>query len=520
MRSCGFLKLLQLLSVRLIERKMIAHKWQPISPLSGDCEYDFSEIDSLQRQWIAYRQEREAGSPGAFRAFRERLTRSWAIETGIIEGLYTLDRGMTETLVTRGISADLIERSATDKDPHELANILTDHQDTVDGVYAEIRAGRPISRSAIRQIHQTLTGNQPTFRAMNRFGQWFDAELRRGEFKTLPNNPTRPDGTIHEYCPPEHVDSELDNLLTWYNLYLQDSERYHPLLTAAWLHHRFTQIHPFQDGNGRVVRALLTWHLIRENYLPVVVKRDDRASYIGTLESADGGNLVPLIDLLAGLQRRTVLEALGEPEPTESTGALDQVLNHVVAQISRQNSTLAEQMRSVNEVARELSSRTADLLEHRAGQIGSRLCQAGNRADYFIDQGGPGDREHWYHSRIVQTARNSGHWMNPNESRFFTKLSLTPQRLPRLVFVVSLHHTGRQLSGVMAATAFALIDHYRDGASDAAAVSATDTFIDCTPLAPFTFTWESEPDLLLPRFTEWTEQSLAIALQQWGQYLT
>jgi|GEM_PF-6737520 len=32
---------------------------------------------------------------------------------------------------------------------------------------------------------------------------------------------------------------------------------HHPLLVAAWLHHQFVQIHPFQDGNGRVTRALV-----------------------------------------------------------------------------------------------------------------------------------------------------------------------------------------------------------------------------------------------------------------------
>ena len=127
---------------------MIAHKWQPIGPLSENCDYDFSEIDSLQRQWAAYRQAREAAQPNSYSAFLERLTRSWAIETGIIEGLYTLDRGMTETLVMRGISAELIERSATNKDPHELARTLADHQDAVNGVYAEVREGSAPYRAA------------------------------------------------------------------------------------------------------------------------------------------------------------------------------------------------------------------------------------------------------------------------------------------------------------------------------------------------------------------------------------
>ena len=56
----------------------------------------FLKIDALQRRWLAIKREREEVSPGAYSAFLERLTRSWAIETGIIEGLYTLDPSVTE----------------------------------------------------------------------------------------------------------------------------------------------------------------------------------------------------------------------------------------------------------------------------------------------------------------------------------------------------------------------------------------------------------------------------------------
>ena len=140
---------------------MIARKWEPITRLAPDCEYDFAEIDSLRRQWLSVRQAREEANPKAYSGFLDRLTRSWAIETGIIEGLYTLDRGVTETLVMRGISEELIEQSSTNKDPGELVRMLRDHQDAAEGVHHEIREGRPISRSAIRQIHSTLTRNQP-----------------------------------------------------------------------------------------------------------------------------------------------------------------------------------------------------------------------------------------------------------------------------------------------------------------------------------------------------------------------
>ena len=120
---------------------MITRKWEPINPLSGDCGYDFSVIDSLERQWLEYRRVRETAGADAFRHFQDRLTRSWAIETGIIEGLYTLDLGTTQTLVMRGISADLIEPGSTNKTAQELALVLDDHQDVVNGIYEEIREG-------------------------------------------------------------------------------------------------------------------------------------------------------------------------------------------------------------------------------------------------------------------------------------------------------------------------------------------------------------------------------------------
>lgn len=84
----------------------------------------------------------------------------------------------------------------------------------LNATYSEIRRGRSISRTAIRQLHQIMVTHQPTFRAYSPQGQPFDARLHAGTFKTLPNNPTRRDGVVHEYCPPEHVDAKLDNLLS------------------------------------------------------------------------------------------------------------------------------------------------------------------------------------------------------------------------------------------------------------------------------------------------------------------
>ena len=73
---------------------------------------------------------------------------------------------------------------------------------------------------------------------------------------------------------------------------------------------RFVQIHPFEDGNGRVTRAIVTWHLVQHDHLPIVVTRDDRNDYIDALEAADDGNLTPLVDFTSQLHRRSILRAI------------------------------------------------------------------------------------------------------------------------------------------------------------------------------------------------------------------
>jgi hypothetical protein len=56
--------------------------------------------------------------------FNVELRREWAVETGIIEDVYTLDRGVTRTLIERGIEARHIPRDARNRDPELVARII------------------------------------------------------------------------------------------------------------------------------------------------------------------------------------------------------------------------------------------------------------------------------------------------------------------------------------------------------------------------------------------------------------
>ena len=73
----------------------------------------------------------------------------------------------------------------------------------------------------------------------------------------------------------------------------------HPVETAAFLHHRFVEIHPFTDGNGRVARLLSNLYLIAKGYPPVVIMTEDRGKYYQCLRAADAGDPAPFTDFIA-----------------------------------------------------------------------------------------------------------------------------------------------------------------------------------------------------------------------------
>ena len=100
-------------------------------------------------------------------------------------------------------------------------------------------------------------------------------------------------------------------------LYLE-STAVHPVVRAAWLHHRFICIHPFEDGNGRVARALTLLSLLQAKYAPPVVDRRDREEYIGALDEANEGDPRRLIRLFSRLEIVALRGELERPaRPTE-----------------------------------------------------------------------------------------------------------------------------------------------------------------------------------------------------------
>ncbi len=117
----------------------------------------------------------------------------------------------------------------------------------------------------------------------------------------------------------------MDRLIEFYIQH--DHLKIPPHIEGAWAHHAFTQIHPFQDGNGRVARAIASLVFIKRGFFPLVVNRDDREKYIAALESADRGNLSDLACLFAQIQKRSLTSAIGTAADTKPAKSVEEAVN-------------------------------------------------------------------------------------------------------------------------------------------------------------------------------------------------
>lgn len=121
-------------------------------------------------------------------------------------------------------------------------------------------AEEPLSESLIKQLHLLLkTGTSDSQK------EWFAV----GDFKRLPNEV----GGI-ETCSPQEVHREMKNLISNYN-HCKRKVLEHILD----FHVRFEQIHPFQDGNGRVGRLIMFKECLANGIVPFIITDELKLFY-------------------------------------------------------------------------------------------------------------------------------------------------------------------------------------------------------------------------------------------------
>ena len=138
----------------------------------------------------------------------------------------------------------------------------------------------PLSENHLKQLHQILL-------RYSEKDAW-----HRGNYKTTANSVAAFDengasiGIVFQTATPFDTPRLMTELLAWVNRE-RESARMHPLLIIALCIVVFLEIHPFQDGNGRLSRALTTLLLLQAGYayvpyssLESVIERSKEAYYL------------------------------------------------------------------------------------------------------------------------------------------------------------------------------------------------------------------------------------------------
>jgi len=463
-----------------------------------------SEIDSIRKIWAE--QKERLGGTSQLNQFTERMSREWAIETGIIENLYQIDRGITQTLIERGFQAEFLTHGSSDKPTSYVINLLRDQQDALDGVFDFISQKRELSTSYIKELHGALVRSQESSEGQDSTGKLIDIPLIKGDWKTQPNYPTK-NGVVFAYCNPEQVSSEMDRLVELHQMHLANGVA--PEVEAAWLHHRFSQIHPFQDGNGRVCRALASLVLIRAGLFPLVVTRDDKNKYLDALEAADKGDLKPLVDLFASLQRTQFRKATALSENILTAGTdVASVMGNLLKVATKSRETKEQDQRKVFEYSRALEKGTEQAFENLVPGLQEVLLRLDSRGTAFVRRSDDTNK-HYYWGQIIDNARDHlNYFADTSSYRSWVSLNMAWERRARLVF--AFHGIGRPFSGSLVCAPFL---EFRDVEENEQTHSTVVPVSD----EAFVFFYNETVESVLERFRVWRDKVLTVALKELGE---
>jgi len=315
----------------MAEEKKIYRLWKPISYNETWKNCDTSILDDISSSWLSRREVLKENST-EYAEFINQKKREHAIETGVIERIYDLSKGITETFIKEGFVESYLSHGDTDIPKRDLMNHLKDHIEAVDFIFDVVNENRPLTTGFIKELHHLTTRHQKHAEGRDQFGNKSKIDLLKGAFKIRENNPTRSDGTTIYFCPPEQTASEMDNLVEIYNNLVKDNE--HPLKIATWLHHAFVSIHPFQDGNGRVARLLTSLVFIKFGFFPFTVLREEmKVRYINALEEADENQPQNLVSYFAETQKRNIEKALNIREVASTS--LEEVESILVKKLKK-----------------------------------------------------------------------------------------------------------------------------------------------------------------------------------------
>ena len=201
------------------------------------------------------------------------------LKSSEIEG-EVLDREQVRSSIARRLGMDIVGLVEADRNVEGIVEMMLD---------ATQNYAQPLTAERLFGWHAALF---PTGRSgMSRItvGAWRKPE---GGPMQVVSGPIGRERVHYEAPPSERLDPEMARFLDWF-----ETETPDPVLKAGIAHLWFVTVHPFDDGNGRIARAITDLALARAEgtaqrfYSMSAQIRTERKAYYNMLELTQKGDL-------------------------------------------------------------------------------------------------------------------------------------------------------------------------------------------------------------------------------------
>ena len=262
---------------------MNATKWNWQQDDWPKFSYDKKKLAPFEQEYI-----QEAGiSFGIMKSLPEAEQKQLAVElisdealnTSEIEGEFFNRDSLQSSIMHEFGLTEIVREARTTPGERGIAKMMKE-------LYTEYQ--HPLSQEMLFSWHDNLMlGN---------------SKIKAGKYRTYKEDMQVVSGRIdkpkiHFVAPPSsRVPQEMNQFIDWFNRTAPEGKTPLPMLIRAGIaHFHFVTIHPFEDGNGRIGRALVTKVLSQSNKNPVLTAvsctiNQDKTQYYKSLNTQNKSN--------------------------------------------------------------------------------------------------------------------------------------------------------------------------------------------------------------------------------------
>lgn len=219
------------------------------------------------------------------------------LKSSDIEG-EKLDAEQVRSSIARRLGLDIGALKPADRNVEGIVEMMLD---------ATRQYDQPLSAERLFAWHASLFPTGRSGMTKIRAGAWRDDSIGPMEVVSGPVGKEH----VHYQAPPApRVDGDMRAFLEWFNA----NADIDPVLKAGLAHLWFVTIHPFDDGNGRIARAIADMALARSENSPQrfysmsAQIRQERHAYYDILEETQKGtmNITPWMEWFLGCLGRAI----------------------------------------------------------------------------------------------------------------------------------------------------------------------------------------------------------------------